>query len=293
MTVDGTPRTAEVHVSGTATDAGPRPVVLSFHGLSGSPAVQQATDGLIEQVAAEDAVIVHPEGLPVGLNDEVTGTTGWDPDGSDVDEAAFVAALLDELGAQVCIDPSRVYATGISAGGYLALMVACALPGRIAAVAVVSGAYQSTGCASDQAVPVLAFHGLDDIVTPFDGRTSEQAGTFVPVLDALEAQADRNGCTGGPERQEVTPTVESLTWTGCEQPTVLYELQDHGHAWPGHPMPYTQELLAGVLAGGADRPADPLMVALGLTPEAMAQNVLLTNVEVDATALSLDFFAEG
>ena len=33
--------------------------------------------------------------------------------------------------------------------------------------------------------------------------------------------------------------MQSLTWTGCETPTVLYQLQDHGHAWPGHPLPFT------------------------------------------------------
>ena len=44
-------------------------------------------------------MVVRPEGLLVGLNDEITGVTGWDPDGTEVDEVAFVSSLLDELGA--------------------------------------------------------------------------------------------------------------------------------------------------------------------------------------------------
>ncbi len=291
VTVNGTPRTAQVHLPTTSSGADPLPVVLSFHGVNGNAAVQAATDGLNDEADKGDFVAVHPEGLEVGLNDQVTGITGWDPDGSEVDEPAFVAALLDELGATVCIDPSRVYAIGMSAGGYIALVVACALPDRIAAVAPVSAAYQSTECSSGRAMPIVAFHGLDDIVVPFDGRSTEQAGTFVPVLDALGAQATRNGCSGDPVAEQVTPTVRKLTWTGCAAPTVLYELAGHGHAWPGHPMPYPKELLVGILAGNGTQPPDPLTIAIGETPETMADNVLLTNVDVDATELIWEFFS--
>jgi len=291
VTVNGTPRTAQVHLPATPHGSEPLPVVLSFHGVSGNPSVQKATDGLADKADEKGFVAVYPEGLVVGLNDQVTGITGWDPDGRKVDEPAFVAALLDELGAKVCIDPSRVYATGMSAGGYIALVVACALPERIAAVAPVAAAYQSTECSSGRAIPTMAFHGLDDIVIPFGGRSTAQAGTFVPVLDAVGAQATRNGCTGGPDTQEVTPKVRLLTWTGCESPTVLYELGDHGHAWPGHPASYSKDLLVSVLAGSATQPPNPLPIAIGQTPEAVAENFLLTNVDIDATDLMWTFFS--
>jgi polyhydroxybutyrate depolymerase len=290
VVVDGTPRTARVHVP--ATDgAPPLPVVVSFHGLSGSAGLQRTTDGLVEKGEQEGFVAVHPEGLLVGLNDAVIGTAGWDPDGNEANEPAFVTAVLDRLGEQVCIDPARVYATGFSAGAYNALIVACALPDRIAAIALVSAAYQSTACSSGRAMPTLALHGLDDIITPFDGRSTEAAGTFVGVLDVLHAQAARNGCAEEPESAAVTPTVGSLTWSGCAEPTVLYRLDDHGHAWPGHPLPFTADVLANVLGGAGGQPPDPLMIALGATPDAMARNVLLTNVEIDATDLLWEFFA--
>ncbi|MSO87968.1 MAG: hypothetical protein EXQ71_10705 [Acidimicrobiia bacterium] len=296
VTVQGRERTALVHLpaspTATVARAEPLPVVLSFHGFSGNAALQGATDGLAAQSDEHGFVSVHPEGLLVGLSDQVTGASGWDPEGNEVDEPAFVAALLDELGAQTCIDPSRVYATGFSAGGYIALVVACALPERIVAVAAVAAAYQSAECPpTGRAIPTLAFHGLDDIITPFEGRRSEQAGTFVPVTDALEAVAARNGCAGTPEVAAVTPTVESVRWTRCAAPTVLYRLRKHGHSWPGHPMPVTEDLLTAVLTGNATQPANPLPPAIGETPASMAQNVLLTNLDIDATSLIWDFFA--
>jgi poly(3-hydroxybutyrate) depolymerase len=134
----------------------------------------------------------------------------------------------------------------------------------------------------------MAFHGMDDIAAPVDGRRTGLV--LLPVVDVLAAQAARNGCTGGPETQEVTPTVQSLTWTGCETPTVLYRLQDHGHAWPGHPLPFPVDQVESYLD---TQPPNPVVVAVGLTPETMAENLLLTNVDIDATDLMWDFFTQS
>ncbi len=294
VTVDGTPRTAAVHVPTSEEIDGttePLPVVLSFHGVNGSPAVQQATDGLLSMSDDEGVVVVHPEGLVVGLNEQVDGITGWDAAGDRVDEPGFVAAVLDELGAAVCIDTSRVFATGFSAGGNIALVVSCALPDRIAAVAPVGAAYQPGQCRGAPPVPILAFHGSDDIVVPLGGRDTAEAGTLLPVREALDAQAGRNGCDGDVTTSDLSPRVRSVAWSGCEVSTTLVELDDHGHAWPGHPLPFGRDVLLALFAGSADQPPDPLMVAIGEQPDAMADNVLLTNDDVDATAMIWEFFS--
>ena len=197
VTVDGTPRSAQVHLPGGIERSQAAPVVLSFHGLDGSAAVQQATDGLDGVADSEGFVVICPEGLDVGLNDRVNGTTGWDADGSQVDEAAFVAAVLDQVEREVCIDRTRVFATGFPAGGNIALVVACELQGRIAAVAPVGTAYQRSGCPDGSALPLIAFHGTDDLIVPVDGR-DDAAGTIVAVLDAVEAHAAQNGCDPEP-----------------------------------------------------------------------------------------------
>lgn len=291
VVVGGVRRAALVHVPELSAGDVPLPVVLSFHGVSGSAAVQRTTDGLLDLSVDEQFVVVHPEGLRVGLNEQVDGLTGWDPDGDTVDEPGFVAAVLDELGTSVCIDTNRVYATGFSAGGNIALVVACALSDRIAAVAPVGAAYQPGQCSGASAVPVLAFHGRDDIVVPFEGRDTAAAGTLLPVGEAIEAQAGRNGCEDEVTSENLSPRVRSLTWSGCESPTVLVELDDHGHAWPGHQMPFAREVLVDLFAGDAAQPPNPLMVAIGATPDTMADNVLLTNDDVDATEMIWEFFA--
>lgn len=292
VSVDGRPRSALVHVpSGEAGAGAPLPVVVSFHGVDGSAAVQRSTDGLVEVADREGFVVVHPEGLEVGLNDRVTGLSGWDHDGSEIDEPAFVAAVLDELGATVCIDTDRVFATGFSAGGNIAMVVACALGDRIAAVAPVGAAHQPGQCSGAAPVPVLAFHGRDDIVVPFDGRDTPEAGTLLAVRGALEAQARRNGCADEVDDEQLSPRVRRTSWSGCEATTALVELDDHGHAWPGHPMPFDREVLVAVFAGFDGRPPQALMVAIGEQPDTMADNVLLTNDDVDATEMIWEFFS--
>jgi polyhydroxybutyrate depolymerase len=291
LTVDGVARTALVHIppAGSAPP-GPLPVVLSFHGVSGNAALQRSTDGLLELADEHGFVAVHAEGLLVGLNDRVTGITGWDPDASVVDDVAYVAALIDSLGVATCIDTGRVTATGFSAGGNMALAAACALPERISAVAPVGAAYQPDACGSGPPLPILAFHGTDDVVVPLEGR-DDGAGRLLPVRQVLEEQARRNGCSGEVTTTDLSPRVRSLQWSDCEAPTALIELDEHGHAWPGRPMPFDRQVLVSVFAGSATTPPDPLMIAIGEQPDTMADNVLLTNVDVDASERIREFFA--
>ncbi|HSB85027.1 MAG TPA: PHB depolymerase family esterase [Ilumatobacteraceae bacterium] len=281
LSVDGTLRTAMVHIPSGATGAEPLPVVLSFHGAGETAENRPVVDGFTALGDQHGFVSVYPQGL-VGDAGPRSGVTGWDVEATAIDEPAFVAALLDEVGSRVCIDESRVYAAGISNGGAMALLLACALPERIAGVASVEGAVLEPGCGGDTPpVPVIAFHGLDDTVVPYAGSLSPEGG-FPPVLDVMAARATINDCAGEPAVETVTPTIERRTWNGCQAAVVLYTLDDHGHAWPGHQLPVSQQDLASFI--------DPLMLAPGETADALAANLLLTNDHIDASELIWEFF---
>jgi polyhydroxybutyrate depolymerase len=271
-----------VHVSAGATGTEPLPVVLSFHGAGEMAENRPAVDGFTALGDQHGFVSVYPQGL-VGDAGPITGVAGWDVEATAVDEPAFIAALLDELGLRVCIDESRVYAAGNSNGGAMALLLACELPDRIAAVASVEGAVLEPGCSGDTPpVPTIAFHGLDDTVVPYAGSTSPEGG-FPPVLDVMAARAVVNGCTGEPTVETVTPTVERRSWRGCTAPVVLYTLDDHGHAWPGRPLPVSQEDLASHI--------NPVItISTGETADELAANLLLTNNDIDASELIWEFF---
>jgi len=114
-----------------------------------------------------------------------------------VDDLRFTADLLDDLQARLCVDPARVAAAGFSAGGGVAAAMACDLAGRVASVAVVSGAlYAEPGeCRPSRPVPVLDIHGTDDPVVPYGGRapTVEWPLPMPPVPTWLAGWATRDG----------------------------------------------------------------------------------------------------
>jgi poly(3-hydroxybutyrate) depolymerase len=239
----------------------------------------QLGDGLNAKADQEQFVVLHPNGLPLPNTER-----GWDIAGTQVNQATFVKALLDELGHRVCIDPSRVYATGISNGAEMAVAAACALPKRIAAYASVADG-RAVQCPNGKPTPALAFHGLNDIIYPYKGWPEKQV---LPAEKLMNRQAKRNGCTGGPKIQRISANVQKLSWTGCKAPAVLYRLNNHGHAWPGVPVPFARsDVVAAFAPGGA---LNPTAVAFGFTPEQLADNGMLTNTEINATDVMWQFF---
>jgi hypothetical protein len=56
-------------------------------------------------------------------------------------------------------------------------------------------------------------------------------------------------------------------------------------------MPFGRDVLVDLFAGDTSQSPNPLMVAIGATPDTMADNVLLTNDDVDATEMIWEFFA--
>lgn len=93
------------------------------------------------------------------------------PAGSPCITPSEVEAFLDYALATYAVDPSRVYLTGLSCGGYgVWESLAQWAPGRIAAAVPIAGegrpAVESAGCRL-AAVPIWAFHGdADDTVDP-------------------------------------------------------------------------------------------------------------------------------
>lgn len=91
-----------------------------------------------------------------------------------------VAALLDQLEGIACVDPDRVFATGISNEAFLAHRLGCELADRIAAIAPVAGGNLMLVCDPARPVSVLQFHGLADAVVPFEGF-----GGFASIPDSM------------------------------------------------------------------------------------------------------------
>ncbi|MEE4260372.1 MAG: prolyl oligopeptidase family serine peptidase, partial [Bacteroidales bacterium] len=167
---DGIQREYILYVPATYNGNSATSIVLNFHGY-GSSAAQQMWYGDFRPIAdTADFLIVHPQGsLFNGISHWNVG--GWTI-GSTVDDIGFVEALIDSVGADYNIDSTRIYATGMSNGGFMSFLLASQLSEKIAAIASVAGSmtpetYNNSN--PSHPTPILQFHGTADGVVPYNG----------------------------------------------------------------------------------------------------------------------------
>jgi len=188
---------------------------------------------------------------PSGLLD--SATPYWDaaPTAHNYD-VDFIAHLLDHLEATLCVDPARVFSTGMSNGAQMSSLLACRLSTRVAAIAAVSGEEFLAPC-TGRPVPIMAFHGTADPILPYGGgglnatRIADlyhynghlPAGLPAPMgIDAsMQRWAAHNGCRPRYTETRVAPHVIERRWPSCRAETVLYVIEGGGHSWPGQPEP--------------------------------------------------------
>lgn len=88
----------------------------------------------------------------------------------------LVLSLLAEVENSFPIDPSRVYLTGLSMGGFGTWDLLARFPRRFAAAVPICGGGDLTTASDFKDVPIWAFHGaLDKVVAPGNSRTMIRA----------------------------------------------------------------------------------------------------------------------
>ncbi len=220
---NGEQRSFTVEVPSGYLPGVPAPLMLNLHGF-GSNAWQQALFSQMNYVADQrDYIVVYPGGLDMSWNG---GACCGDAADTDRDDVGFLSAVVDALAPQLCYDPARVYATGMSNGGFMSHRLACDAADRFAAIAPVAGAIGIEDCAPSRPVPVYIVHGAVDELVPAD-----------LALTAFEFWAANNGCEGEPTRAELGGGTycdlfegERCTDGAAVQLCMLAQL---GHCWPG------------------------------------------------------------
>jgi polyhydroxybutyrate depolymerase len=144
--------------------------------------------------------------------------------------------MLDQLPLKFSVDTSRIYAAGLSEGGFMSLRLGCAVGDRIAAIAAVGAAMPKTMiCLPSRPVPLVMINGTSDPVVPYGGGTEHNLSLqTVSVEDSAKAWAKIDRCEEKPEKTKVSETKVD-TYNGCQQnaQVVLYSLKGAGNTWPG------------------------------------------------------------
>jgi polyhydroxybutyrate depolymerase len=205
-----------------------------MHGAGLWGASQRDISQWNELADAKGFIVVYPSG--VGGK----GVRVWRADpGEDLDkDVGFISALIDTLRASYNIDPTRIYANGLSNGGGMSFVLSCALSDRIAAVGMVAAAQTMPWrwCANAPPVPMIAFHGTADPVVPYNGGSSWISPRPFPSTPKWAANwARRNRCGDQPVDSSVGTDVSRRTYANCtdDATVVLYTIREGGHTWPG------------------------------------------------------------
>ena len=229
ITSSGVSRHYILHVPTSYKAEAPIPLILNFHGYGSNSGQEEALSGTSAKADKEGFLVVYPDGLNAAWH------TGPGTDGQQ--DQKFVQDLITYLESQYDIDAKRIYATGISNGGGMTNRLGCSMADVIAAIAPDSGAYNFwQDCHPARPMPVLALHGLNDNVVPYDGGTS--LAMEPPIQDWAKAWAMRDGCSLTPAKTTPVDTVTVQSWSSCQgdSEVILYTLANHGHSWPGSPV---------------------------------------------------------
>ncbi len=74
------------------------------------------------------------------------------------------------------MDPARVFAVGVSAGGMMAYRLGCELSGRVTGVGAVAGAMILDDCRPTRPLSVIEIHGTADQLVPYEGGRTAGGG---------------------------------------------------------------------------------------------------------------------
>jgi len=240
ITHDGLQRTYTLRLPSSYNGVDQLPLIIAMHGGFGSGNQLENQSQLTPMAENEGYIMVYPDGTQGGLLNIRTWNAGWCCGASvtnNVDDVGFISALLDTLIAQYAIDTTRVYATGMSNGGFMSYRLACEMPHRIAAIAPVAASMGMAQCTPTRPVPVIAIHSYQDQSVPYSGGVgSGVSGHYNSPLDSvLNAWAFHADCQVLNDTVVHDDLLTHVRWADCACDAVveLYITQDGGHSWAG------------------------------------------------------------
>lgn len=221
-------RTAILHVPPGLDPNTPAPLIFNFHGFTMTAEGQVTFSGMNKLADEQGILVVYAQGLDNSWN---AGACCGNAQTQGVDDVGFVRALHAHLAALVCYDARRVYATGMSNGGFIANRLACEAADIFAAVGPVSAVNGMEICDPSRPIPVIAFNGTNDLLVAYDGLL------YQSVADSFSEWGARNGCEGAPVPGTMNGSASCETYDSCADDVQVTQctLEGMGHCWPGNP----------------------------------------------------------
>jgi polyhydroxybutyrate depolymerase len=244
LSVNGQARTALVE---RPTEQSPRPTIIMLHEADGTAAGIAHSSGLGRIAPRRGFAAVFPQGLagsrwnfyPPGKETpgflEMSRRVGGVPD-----DVAFLKTIVADLVRRRISDPKRIYISGTSNGGFMALRMICVDAEMFAALGLlISGMPDvvAAACNATRAIPVLMVKGTADPIVPHAGGLVANVLPVWPTERLVTFFLRLDGCSG-PAEQAILPgqhpqKIEIDQWMKCAGASVvLYRIVGGGHFLP-------------------------------------------------------------
>ncbi len=220
----GLARSYILHVPPSYDPAVLTPVVLNMHGYSSNASQEVIFTDMNTTADSRGFIVVYPDGYESSWN---AGTCCGAAASEGIDDVAFLIAVVNDVASRLCVDRDRVYASGMSNGGFMSYRLACEAAEVFAGVAPVAGGLGIAGCAPSRPVPLVAYHGTADSYVDYAfGQAS------------FEDYAALSGCSGTPVHTTFGESYCDVydSCTGGIR-VGLCTLAGMDHCWPGGPSP--------------------------------------------------------
>ena len=226
----------QYYVSYPEISTGPAPLIISMHGFGGTALDQQSYTEMDDYAHPQGVAVVYPQGLGYSWS---VGTF-W-TEFNLADDIDFISELIDKVSTDYSIDLTRVYATGMSNGGYMTYELACELSDKIAAFGSVTGNFMlndDQNCTPQKEVPIMHIHGTADAVVDYYPPSFDGALT---VSESIDFWNDINKLDSVIV-EEIAGDIGVLSaekFTYFRESTITqfihYKVENGGHSWFGSP----------------------------------------------------------
>jgi len=221
----GRTRSYVVYVPTSIKSGAALPLVFDFHGHGANAAQEESSSGWKKKADQVGFIMVYPDGVDSSWN---VGSCCGLAMSENVDDVGFTKAMIEAVSKAACIDPKRVYATGMSNGAGFVHRLGCEAADVIAAIAPASADLVTDPCTPARPISVLAVRGLADTMVAYEGGKTGSTGWNDPGAKAsLDLWKKIDQCTGS----TTTPRQYCESYTQCSGGVedTLCSLPDTGH----------------------------------------------------------------
>lgn len=246
-----------LHMPKGYTPGSPAPLVIALHGGGGDMDYMARDDlyGLISKSDEAGFVVAFPNGFSKFRAGKLAGKLAtWnagaccgDARDRQVDDVAFIRAVVADIAGKAEIDKNRIYAIGMSNGGMMAYRLACEASDIFKAIASVAGTDNTMSCTPARPVSILHIHAQNDDHVLFGGGAGEGAfkaptkvTDFTSVSGTIKGWTDRDRCTvTAPKRVLSVRGAYCDLYSPCAagSQVKLCVTEAGGHSWPGGRKP--------------------------------------------------------